>query len=216
MERTQAEAGNMVTRSWKQALMGGIGCIGFGALAIYLFSNEHEFWAVVTAIAAFGGAVMAVRGRQGKCPKCGTVIHFEDSSSPSPCTMCGRYSRIERGEVKFVERGFVAASPSFKVPFDAFLIEPNKLAHRWPWRWPRPGQCCVCGAPMTRGKEYVVTLKAGISAQGLRLREGHITIPHCNSCSEGVVPKHGTELEFRSYDYWREFCDLNDLPLIRE
>jgi hypothetical protein len=43
-----------------------------------------------------------------------------------------------------------------------------------------------------------------------------IKIPHCNECSDGVVPKGGDELNFRSYDYWREFCDLNDLSIVRE
>src|SRR5215467_5702382 len=124
IDRTRTQAGNSVTRSWKQALMGGTGCIVFGGLTIYLFSNGHEIWALLTAFAAFGGVLMAVRGRQGKCPRCGTTLHFEDRSSPSSCTMCGRYSRIEQGRVKFVEPGFVAPSASFKVPFDAFLIEP--------------------------------------------------------------------------------------------
>jgi hypothetical protein len=190
--------------------------VGFGWLAIYLFLNEHEGWAVIPGLMAVAGIVAAIRGRQGTCPGCGTRVHFEHRHGASACSMCGRYSRLEEGRVKFVEPGFIAMSPSFKVPFDAFLDRPDTLRHRWPWHWPRPGRCCVCGALATRSKGYVITLKAGVSARGLVVRECRLAIPHCGKCSDGIVPKGGEELRFRSFDYWREFCDLNELSLVRE
>jgi hypothetical protein len=149
--------GSSVTRSWKQAMLGGTMFVGFGWLAIYLFLNEHEGWAVIPGLMAVAGIVAAIRGRQGTCPGCGTRVHFEHRHGASACSMCGRYSRLEEGRVKFVEPGFIAMSPSFKVPFDAFLDRPDTLRHRWPWHWPRPGRCCVCGALATRSKGYVIT-----------------------------------------------------------
>ncbi len=186
-----------------------------GAVIMMLGYKYHwGFWGW------FGGGLLVFAGVGGlgsmwatggvgsvECPNCSHPIEVMHISLHRivGCPQCHTY--LEGAEVmKPVEGDYLAKQPSFEAPVPANL------------QWPEG--CPVCRQPVSGTVKIEGTSSSGAMAS-LMLpvsfhRVNSLQVPQCSEHKDGVwlhLVDGGSVVSFRSYAYWKEFCELNQIEL---
>lgn len=158
----------------------------------------------------FGIAGMLVGGGSwtAACPSCGQVIRSGDTAFQRrqdkilACPHCATWVH-GKASLEIVPDGYVHPHPVFEAP----------LPDRFSW----PDGCPTCGEPVTRrvkveGRSAAGTTAMAASPAGVQ-RVLVIEAPACDRHGDGTSASRGDgkgdRVQFRSFDYWRNFTAAN-------
>lgn len=179
-------------REWKVTAAAAGGCVAIGVVSLWLWSNDHQVFAILVALIVFPVAFAALFVRRAPCPRCGHPVLLVGIDR---CPNCHDWIRVDGNQIKPVEVGFVADSAVFDLDIPIPILPRLEFP---------PGGCCVCGGPPA--------IDETLEVQGTTF-----VIPHCGSHEHGVTWSLGmvgtaipmVTFGFRSFDYWKGFQQLN-------
>lgn len=182
------------------AFVGGLVASGVTALLIALLWR-HPIAAASSALPLAVAVILFWKSVGGSgfapCPACGIRLDglSMDSNDGILCKGCKKYLESKEGYLRATFDNRVADTPLFGVT----LPESFRL----------PEVCCVCAKPAAQLEP--LSVKALDSADSRRVTAD---VPHCAEHHGGaaLVPQgRRAQIRFRSYPYFRAFCELNKL-----
>jgi len=188
------------------------------SVSVFLIANDFVeglltgFIALLPAIFTLVMVAAAFRSDETgsySCPHCGTLLAGADLTFNVPilCGTCHRYLDAQDRVLREIEPGRVASRPLFRSPLPA---NPHF-----------PDVCCVCGAPVWRRDETMLTRlerqswydSSGPAGETSEWKATSVRVPYCDSHRDGAIlgtdSKLGPYIRFSSYPYLRAFCELN-------
>jgi hypothetical protein len=174
--------------------------------------------AMIYVAVAFGGLLLLgvvfkmVDSAKILCPACGAQGRFSKFMIRR-CRACKAFVDRHGEEWRVIGSGYIAKVAQFPV-FVSDLKEPSL------WQIPWPGVCCVCRQPTVKSTTISIVGKI-VRVVGPYVDRAKYSFEfyHCPEHAEGVrfetfsavaePDREGDNLQFKSYDFWREFVSLN-------